>query len=72
MIQPNQHNLLHRAEIGHCGSRLNVLYDVVLFQQLVRPLLCDILIDTALKELLGGCCQDNGVDIIGVILIHNQ
>lgn len=53
MDQPHQHNLLHRAEIGHCGSCLNVLYDVVFFQQLVRALPCDVLISAATKELLG-------------------
>lgn len=28
---PHQHKLLHRAEIRHCSSGLDVLYDVVFF-----------------------------------------
>lgn len=54
MDQPHQHNLLHRAEIGHGRSCLNVLYDVVFFQQLVRVLSRDVLVSQAAKELLGG------------------
>lgn len=54
MDKPHQHNLLHRAEIGHCSSCLNVVYDVVFFQQLVRALPCDVLVSAATKELLGG------------------
>lgn len=70
MDQPHQYNLLHRAEIGHCGSCLNVLYDVVFFQQLVRALPRDILISAATKELLGCRCQDHGEDILRVILVR--
>lgn len=54
MDRPHQHNLLHRAEIGHRGSCLKVLYYVVFFQQLIRPLPCDVHIGAATKELLGG------------------
>lgn len=53
MDQPHQHKLLHRAEIGNCRSPLHVLYDVVLFEQLVRVLPCDILIGDTAEELLG-------------------
>lgn len=69
MDQPHQHKLLHWTEIRHCSSCLHVLYDVVFFQQLVRVLPCDILISTAIEELLGCRCQDHGEDVLRVILV---
>lgn len=50
---PHQYILLCGAEIGHCSPLLNVLYDVVFFQQLVGTLACDVFIGDAAKELLG-------------------
>lgn len=67
MDQPHQHNVLCRAEIRHGCSCLKVLYDVLLIQQLVGLLRRDVFIDDTPKELLGGCCQDQREDVIGMI-----
>lgn len=70
MYPPYRHNLLHRTEVGHCGSCFDVLYDVVFFQQLIRTFACDILISPTTEELLSGWCQDQREDIIRVTLIR--
>lgn len=69
MAQSHQHYLLHRAEIGHCSSSLNVLYDVFFFQQLVRTLPCDVSVSAATKELLGRRCQHQWGNVLGVIWV---
>ncbi|KAG9350911.1 hypothetical protein JZ751_024800 [Albula glossodonta] len=63
-ILTHQHHLLDRVEIGHSSPCFHVLEDSVLFEELERVVLCDVLIDTAFKMLLCCCSDDHWEDVI--------
>lgn len=67
----HKNGLLYRAEIRHSCPFLNVLKDVIFFEELVRAVSCDIFISHAVKELLGRGCQDYREDVFRVFFVGN-